>query len=36
MATATRPTGMALIPAFILAAIKERRPILAYIPGLCT
>jgi len=36
MATATRPTGMALIPAFILASIKESRPILAYIAGLCT
>jgi Gpi18-like mannosyltransferase len=36
MATATRPTGMALIPAFILAAVKERRPVVAYISGLTT
>ncbi|MHC5611120.1 MAG: hypothetical protein ACYTXA_08890 [Nostoc sp.] len=36
MATATRPTGMALIPAFAIAAWKERRPPIAYIAGLTT
>ncbi|MBD2452260.1 hypothetical protein H6G76_35205 [Nostoc sp. FACHB-152] len=34
LATATRPTGMALIPAFLIAAWKERRPPIAYIAGL--
>jgi Gpi18-like mannosyltransferase len=34
MATATRPTGMALIPALILASGKERRPAVAYVAGL--
>jgi Gpi18-like mannosyltransferase len=36
LATATRPTGMVLIPAFILAAFKERRPVIAYIAALAT
>jgi Gpi18-like mannosyltransferase len=36
MATATRPTGMALIPAFAIAAWIERRPPIAYITGLAT
>jgi Gpi18-like mannosyltransferase len=36
MATATRPTGMALISAFAIASAKERRPIIAYITGLFT
>ena len=36
LATATRPTGMVLIPAFILAAFKERRPVIAYLAGLAT
>ncbi len=36
MATATRPTGMALIPAFAIAAWKERRPPIAYIAGFTT
>ncbi|WP_017315312.1 mannosyltransferase family protein [Mastigocladopsis repens] len=36
MATATRPTGLALIPAFLLAAWKQRRPLIAYIAGFGT
>ncbi|QLE55213.1 mannosyltransferase family protein [Nostoc sp. TCL26-01] len=36
MATATRPTGMAMIPAFAIAAWQERRPPIAYIAGLAT
>lgn len=36
MATATRPTGMALIPALAIAAWKERRPPIAYIAGFTT
>ncbi|MEA5619708.1 mannosyltransferase family protein [Cronbergia sp. UHCC 0137] len=36
MATATRPTGMALIPALILASAKERKPPIAYIASLAT
>lgn len=36
MATATRPTGMALIPAFAIASWQERRPPIAYIAGLAT
>ncbi|MBW4614972.1 MAG: hypothetical protein KME21_17195 [Desmonostoc vinosum HA7617-LM4] len=36
MATATRPTGLALIPAFAIAAWKERRSPMAYIAGLAT
>jgi Gpi18-like mannosyltransferase len=33
MATATRPTGLALIPAFLLAAWRQRRPLMAYVAG---
>ena len=33
MATATRPTGIALIPAFIITAWKQRKPIGAYFAG---
>jgi Gpi18-like mannosyltransferase len=36
MATATRPTGMALISAFLLAAWKQNKPKIAYIAGLST
>lgn len=36
MATATRPTGIALIPAFLIAAKVERRPPIAYITALTT
>ena len=36
MATATRPTGMALIPALAIAAWKERRPPIAYIAAFTT
>jgi len=36
LATATRPTGMALIPAFLIAAWQERRPLTAYIASLLT
>lgn len=36
MATATRPTGMALIPALLLAAWKERRPRVAYLAAAAT
>ncbi|ARV61399.1 hypothetical protein BZZ01_24730 [Nostocales cyanobacterium HT-58-2] len=36
MATATRPTGMALIPAFFLAAWKQRKPPSAYIASFGT
>ncbi|MDF2388563.1 hypothetical protein JMG10_44500 [Nostoc ellipsosporum NOK] len=36
MATATRPTGMALIPAFAIAAWKQRRPPIAYIAALAS
>ncbi|NMG05752.1 hypothetical protein DP117_02310 [Brasilonema sp. UFV-L1] len=36
MATATRPTGMALIPAFVLAAWKQRRPPIAYLASFAT
>ncbi|MBD2251419.1 mannosyltransferase family protein [Nostoc parmelioides] len=36
LATATRPTGMAMIPALAIAAWKERRPPIAYIAGLAT
>ena len=35
-ATASRPTGMALIPAFILAAWKQRKPPIAYLATLAT
>jgi Gpi18-like mannosyltransferase len=34
MATATRPTGMALIPAFLITAWKQNKPLTAYIAGL--
>ena len=34
MATATRPTGMALIPAFLITAWKQSKPPIAYIAGL--
>jgi Gpi18-like mannosyltransferase len=34
MATATRPTGIALIPAFLITAWKEGRSLIAYIAGL--
>lgn len=36
MATATRPTGIALIPAFIITAWKQRKPVAAYFAGLAT
>lgn len=36
MATATRPTGMAMIPAFAIAAWQQRRPPVAYLAGLTT
>ena len=36
LATATRPTGIALIPAFLIAAWKERRPLIAYVASLAT
>ncbi|KAB8319171.1 hypothetical protein SD81_009705 [Tolypothrix campylonemoides VB511288] len=36
MATATRPTGLALIPAFLLAAWRQRRPFIAYVAGFAT
>lgn len=36
LATATRPTGIALIPAFLIAARVERRPFIAYIAALTT
>lgn len=36
MATATRPTGLALIPAFLLAAWQQNKPKIAYISGLAT
>ncbi|MBW4512599.1 MAG: hypothetical protein KME64_39830 [Scytonematopsis contorta HA4267-MV1] len=36
MATATRPTGLALIPALLIAAWKERKPAIAYIAALAT
>ena len=34
IATAARPTGMALIPAFVIVAWRERRPAIAYAAGL--
>lgn len=34
MATATRSTGIALLPAFLLIAWKEQRPLVAYVTGL--
>ncbi|MBD2345016.1 mannosyltransferase family protein [Anabaena subtropica] len=36
LATATRPTGMAMIPALAIASWKERRPPIAYIAGFAT
>ncbi len=36
LATATRPTGLALIPALIIATWKERKPPIAYIASLAT
>lgn len=36
MATATRPTGMALIPAFLIVAWKQRRPPIAYVASFAT
>ncbi|MBW4560263.1 MAG: hypothetical protein KME32_03740 [Mojavia pulchra JT2-VF2] len=36
MATATRPTGMALIPALAIAAWKQRRPVAAYVASFAT
>ncbi len=36
MATATRPTGLALIPAFLITAWKQKRSPLAYFAGLVT
>lgn len=36
MATATRPTGMALIPALAIASWKQRRPPIAYIAAIST
>ncbi|MCA1994968.1 MAG: hypothetical protein LDL41_23400, partial [Coleofasciculus sp. S288] len=34
LATATRPTGMTIIPAFLIVAWKERRPAIAYFASL--
>lgn len=34
LATAARPTGMALIPAFVIVAWRERRPARAYAAGI--
>ena len=36
MATAARPTGIALIPAFAIAAWKQRRPPIAYLASFAT
>lgn len=36
LATATRSTGMTLIPAFLLVAWRERRPVAAYAAALAT
>ncbi|MBP5975848.1 hypothetical protein HW132_24690 [Brasilonema sp. CT11] len=36
IATATRPTGMALIPAFALAAWKQRKPPIAFVASFAT
>lgn len=36
LATATRPTGIALIPAFIITAWKQRKPVAAYLAGFTT
>jgi Gpi18-like mannosyltransferase len=34
MATATRSTGVALVPTFLIASLKERRPPIAYVTSL--
>jgi Gpi18-like mannosyltransferase len=34
MATATRPTGMVLIPSFLITAWQQKKPLFAYIAGL--
>ncbi|MEO1427723.1 MAG: mannosyltransferase family protein [Cyanobacteria bacterium J06632_19] len=36
LATATRPTGLALIPALIISCWKQRKPRIAYISSLAT
>ncbi|MBW4447698.1 MAG: hypothetical protein KME38_12735 [Spirirestis rafaelensis WJT71-NPBG6] len=36
MATATRPTGIALIPALAIASFKQRRPPIAYVASFAT
>ena len=36
LATATRPTGMALVPAFLIVAWRERRGAIAYLATLAT
>lgn len=36
MATATRPTGMALIPALAIASFGQRRPLTAYVASFAT
>jgi Gpi18-like mannosyltransferase len=36
MATATRPTGIALIPGFLIAAWVQRRPPIAYVTAIAT
>lgn len=36
MATATRSTGCALVPTFLIVAWKEQRPLIAYVTGLAT
>jgi Gpi18-like mannosyltransferase len=36
MATATRPTGIALVPTFLFVAWRERRPTVAYAAGFAT
>ena len=36
LATATRPTGIALIPAFLIVAWRQRRPLIAYVSSLAT
>jgi Gpi18-like mannosyltransferase len=36
MATATRPTGMVLIPALAIASWKQRRPAIAYVASLAS
>lgn len=36
LATATRPTGLALIPALLITSWKERKPLIAYIGSIAT